>query len=162
MLIRPLPSNCGNKTHRQALPTHHPIALTLARVLVARRPVSWPGTRPTEPLRPRSSENAMGDFSPIVAIIGEHHGLPHPQPSTPRSHISICDGCCRYCRWLGCVGLHAANIRPKWRTPAHPPWMVGGSYLLQWHPLTPKTINTTINRWLRAIVVGGGWVGIIY
>ena len=92
------PPHSGHNTTPHSLPPHPPIALTPIRVLVARRPVSWPGTRLSEPSRPRSTENAMGDISPIVAVVGKLDDLHHPQPSILRSHLSICDGCCRYCR----------------------------------------------------------------
>ena len=63
------PPHSGHNTTPHSLPPHPPIALTPIRVLVARRPVSWPGTRLSEPSRPRSTENAMGDISPIVAVV---------------------------------------------------------------------------------------------
>ena len=93
------PPHSGNKTTIHALPPHPPIALTLARVLVARWPVSWPGTRLSEPSGPRSMENAMGEFSPIVAIVDQCNGHHHPHPYTPRSYTAMSDGFYRY-RWV--------------------------------------------------------------
>ena len=140
------PPHSGNRTTPHTLPPHPPIALTLVRVLVALWPVSWPGTRLSESTWPRSIENAMGEFSPIVAIDGQLNGLHHPQPSKPRSHISICDGFCRYHEPLGQIDLRAANFRPKWRGWRTRLGRLGGFCLTQWHPNPPKTTNTTINR----------------